>query len=179
MTLDEMRAKVQSMLVELLGHVELSQDGTFSVAHESTRIFVRAATFGQGTAVSIYALTNIDVPASPELYRYVAEKADAYVLGHLGARENDGKVTLVFRHTTLGEQLDKEELRIGLVAVATTANELDDEIKARFGGRTFNEQAVQPGEPSAAQVAAPEAVAHSVEATTATKEEAEETGGYL
>ncbi len=42
-------------------------------------------------------------------------------------------------HSLLGEYLDPEEFKVALYMVAGIADKLDDEIKAKFGGRFFHE----------------------------------------
>ena len=140
---EAMRRKVEEMLTQFLGIVQVDRSGTFTFPHESTRVFVNVRPFrGESTLVNVFAYTNIAVPATPDLFRYVATHADDYIFGHLGARqEEDATVTIIFRHTLLGEHLDPEELRAAVGAVAITADELDDEIRSRFGGRVFQEPA--------------------------------------
>lgn len=77
-----------------------------------------------------------DVPASADLYEYVALHADDWVFGHLCAARDDASGTLVLslRHTLLGESLDRVELVEAVKALSATANELDDSLRRRFGG---------------------------------------------
>ena len=46
---------------------------------------------------------------------------------------------LVLGYTLLGEFLNRTELEVAIAAVGATADDYDDVIKARFGGRTFAE----------------------------------------
>jgi hypothetical protein len=48
--------------------------------------------------------------------------------------EDKGKVQIIFEVTIPGDNLDPGELKQALVAVAITADVLDDELKAKFGG---------------------------------------------
>jgi hypothetical protein len=132
-----MRQQVQRILARQVGSIQVTADEEFSFAYESTRVFVRVDPFGEsGTSVSVYAVTNVDLPPSPELFRYVATEGSSWIFGHLGAGESeDGTVTTTFRQTLLGEYLDPQELRAAVIAVATTADDLDDQIKERFGGK--------------------------------------------
>jgi hypothetical protein len=132
-----MRQQVQRILARQVGSIQVTADEEFSFPYESTRIFVRVDPFGEnGTTVSVYAITNADIPPSPELFHYVATEGSSWTFGHLGAGEaEDGTVTTTFRQTLLGEYLDPLELRAAVVAVATTADDLDDQIKERFGGK--------------------------------------------
>jgi len=41
-------------------------------------------------------------------------------------------------HSLLGDRLDADELVNAVEAVGAMANQLDDELQPRFGGRKFN-----------------------------------------
>lgn len=132
------RDRVQGMLTDLLGTVEIDSEGDFTFRNESARLFLRVVPWGEGESVlSIRAFTNMGVPSSPELFRFVAMH-DKYVFGHLSATEEDGEVTVSFDETLLGDFLDPKELETAVFAIALGANDVDDEIKSRFGGRTFH-----------------------------------------
>jgi hypothetical protein len=138
--------KVQRYLVELFGGVQVDRDGDFTVRHGSTQVFVSVRPFHEAnTAVKVFAPINFDVPASAELFHYVATRG-SYPFGHLRCSEQDGKVVVTFGHTLLGEFLDPDELKVALFTVAGLGDGLDDEIKAKFGGRLFHEEA--PGDPA-------------------------------
>lgn len=130
------RDRVQRMLARLLGGVQVGADGEFSFPFETTRVFVRVDPWqDQWTVVSVYAITNLGVPPSPELYKFLATE-DRWWFGHVSAaEEEDGTLLVTFRHTLLGDFLDPEELRIAVGTVAVTADEIDDEIRNRFGGQ--------------------------------------------
>jgi hypothetical protein len=139
-TVEATRAAVQRMLTDLLGRVEVDADGDFSFRVESARVFIGVVPFPEKdtTIVNVFSHTNIDVPPTPELFRHIAVESDEWLFGHLGATEEDGAVTVTFSHRLLGGFLDPEELEIAVLAVATTANRIDDEIQRRFGGRLFH-----------------------------------------
>ena len=141
MNIVETRDRVRYILTDLLGTVEVDRDGEFSFRHDSARIFVGVRPFDEGTVVEVRAYTNIGVPPSPELFEYVALNANAYVFGHLGAFEDgEGEIVVIFSHRLLGDYLDPEELKVAVAAVASTADEVDDEIQERFGGRLFHQE---------------------------------------
>jgi hypothetical protein len=140
----ETRDGVASMLAGIVGRVELDADGDLSFPHESTRIHVGVRAFGEGShVVNVYAITNVDVALSPELYRYVATHGSDWVFGHLALIEGeDGKGLLIFRETLLADYLDAGELQTAVVMVAITADQVDDQIKEQFGGRLATDAAV-------------------------------------
>jgi hypothetical protein len=134
--ISETRDRVASMVANLVGRVELSPDGTLSFPYETTRVFVGVRPWGEGsTVVSVYAITNVDLEPSPELHEYVALHTDDWVFGHLVMSVSEGKAAVGFSHSLLGDRLDAEELHTAVAAVAVTADEVDEQIKERFGGR--------------------------------------------
>lgn len=135
-----LRDKVQRILAEELGSVEIDKDGDWSVRNGSSRTYISVKEWGEDeTAVSLWAFTNRDVPRTPELYKFVA--TSSYVFGGLEVWDRDDESTsiVVFRCTLLGDFLDPAELMNALGCIASTADKVDDEIKTRFGGTRFHE----------------------------------------
>ena len=131
--------KVQRYLTDLLGNVQIDRDGDFNFRQGSAHVFVRVAPLGdERTFVAVWAQTNHEVPSSPELFKYIAT-GNQYRFGYLQCREEDGKVSVAFTHRLLGDFLDPDELKMTVVLVAQSADEIDDEIMTKFGGRKFHE----------------------------------------
>ena len=63
----------------------------------------------------------------------------ARAVGHDSLDVTDGRGTLVLRHTLLADYLDEPELSNAVRAIAFTADEIDNELKAKFGGRLASE----------------------------------------
>ena len=79
-----------------------------------------------------------EVQASPELFRWSAVEGQQYLFGSVTVVEMpDGTFLLLFDHTLLGDYLDRPELMGALGALATTGNDLDDELQTKFGGKRF------------------------------------------
>jgi hypothetical protein len=143
--LDQLKLKVQRILADEGLNVRLGKDGDYLVPWESTMVIVRPIQQQSNDPekpgrliVQIVALMNQNVPVSPALYEWLARTADAYMIGHVGMAEpKEGKVDLVYREALLGSVLDPEELINALIAVATVADDLDDEVKTKFGGERF------------------------------------------
>lgn len=134
------KEKVQRYLTDLFGSVSIDRDGDFYVRNGSTMVFISVVPGGEKySLVRIFAPVLREVPESPACYKYVATANGRFVFGSLSAREAGGKLDLMFGHALLGEYLDPEELSSALSAVAITADAIDDEIKAQFGGVRFNE----------------------------------------
>jgi hypothetical protein len=132
--------KVQRFLLEVLNTVSIDRDGDFTFREGSTRLFISVQPFGVASAsVRIVAPIISEAPASPELYKFIACEG-SYKFGHLTCQEKDGKVSILFNHTLLGDFLDPDELKLTAFLMARTADELDDAIVTTFGGRKFHEE---------------------------------------
>ena len=138
------KAKVQEFLADGWS-AKLHGDG-YVLELESAVLEVRVAQREDTPdgPVTIYLSSPFlwDVPATPEVFKYVALNADNYTFGHLSAYEDDhGSLTLYFSHTLLGDYLDQEELDAAVGAVLISANDLDDELQKQFGGtKTFDDK---------------------------------------
>jgi len=133
------REKVQRYLTDFLGTIQIDRDDRITFRHGSARVFVSVAEFGPDkTVVRITAPTNSEVTPTPDFYHYVATE-NKYVFGSMVAVESQGKAGVLFKHSLLGDTLDPDELLLAVGLVAGTADEIDNEIKSRFGGRVFHE----------------------------------------
>ncbi len=134
-----LRDRVQDILLDAMERVEIDRDGDFSFAHGSTRVFVRVLDGPGSGAVSVWAVTNVAVPSSPELFEFIATNADAWLFGHLSAHAAaDGTAAVILSHRLFGDFLEDEELVATLSVVASTADEIDEDIQQRFGGEIFS-----------------------------------------
>ena len=136
------RSEVQHILVDMFGKIEVTRENEFTFPYGSTRVFIDV--FGvdeSSSVVNVYAVTSVDVPPSEQLFRFLALNADAALFGHLGAVEREGVVDIVFSHRLLGDHLGTEELKRTVATVAGAANEVDDVITERFGGRRYRDVA--------------------------------------
>jgi hypothetical protein len=114
--------------------VEQDDEGNASVPWGSARVFITVETFDQDEAVVKACATVVQgAKPTPELFHHVATHQSE--VGHLAAvEEPDGTATITFSHSLLGEFLNPAELRLTIVAVAHTADQLDDALAAQFGG---------------------------------------------
>ena len=136
----------------MVGTVEVTKENEVTFPFGSTRIFIDLFALDEASSVvNVYAIATIDVPPSEALFRFLALNPDAALFGHLGAVEREGVIDVLFSHRLLADSLDKEELEQTVATVATTANEVDDVIVQRFGGRRYRDvvqQAAPPEKPS-------------------------------
>ncbi len=147
--------KVQRFAKQLFNTVQLNDDGSLSVPYESTHVFIEVfdmtsddADFNafrrendlSFTTVSIWAMVLMDVKPNNELYKWVAIDGQDYMLGGFKLVVlDDGLVNVVYRAAVSGDNLDAGELKGALLAVATSADEMDETLKSRFGGKTVDD----------------------------------------
>jgi hypothetical protein len=132
--------KVQTYLRELVGSYEVDSDGDYTFRDGSARIFVSVREMVEHAYVEIYSILTVDIPETPEIYEYVATKSGSYYFGGLGVRKQpENGVRVILSHGLMGDYLDPEELKLAVVLLARTADELDTEIRERFGGTTFHD----------------------------------------
>ncbi len=134
---EELREHVSGLLRATLGGHEVDAFGNITFTHEDARVFVTVAGSPVGPQVGIFSVTNLDVPFSADLGHFLLTINHTLGFGAFSYEPEHQAVWL--RHTLLGGTLDLPELQTAVVAVATTAARLDDEIRERFGGRTFQD----------------------------------------
>lgn len=79
-----------------------------------------------------------NVPESDELYKWIAVEGTGYRIGCVEAfPEEDGTVFLVYKYSLLADYLDEAELENALWSVLYTADNLDDELQQKFGGKRY------------------------------------------
>ena len=147
--------KVTRFAKEVFNVVMIDDDGDLVIPYESTKIFIRVferevaseneAFWNENqlsrTAVYVWAPTIFDVKPSNELYKWVATEGADFFYGHCKVTSfgDKGNVQVIFEITIPGDSIDPGELKQALLSVATTADDLDDELKAKFGGKRIED----------------------------------------
>lgn len=140
MSVLELKERVRSILTDMLGLIEIDQDGDFRISIDSAAVFVRVVELEDLNVIHIFSQVLTEVPLSGELYRWVATEGQQFLFCNASVREVDDHTGVVeFQYNILGDYLDAEELRMAVRAVVSVAEEKDDELQARFGGRRFFE----------------------------------------
>ncbi len=137
----ETKDRVQRFLTQL-GQVTIDDKGRYSMRNGSARIFVEVSELGDQTWVSLVCPLLLQVPTSPALYEYVALHADDYKYGTLSLGlnpENSGEAMILFTYGMLGTTLDPDELKLAVALLADTADDLDNQLQDKFGGRPFHD----------------------------------------
>lgn len=135
----QVREKVQRILTDALGSVSIDSDGDFFVRFGSTVVFVHVEGIDEeATMIESFAIVLDDVKLTPEVYRWAATEGQRYRFGRAAVVEGDAGVgRILANHTLLGDFLDPEELKWAVIATGRLADDLDDELQGRFGGKKF------------------------------------------
>lgn len=161
---DELRAYVGGLLRAMLGGYEVDAFGNMTFTAEGARIFVTVGPGPLGPHVGVFSITNIGVELVPDLAAFLLRTNHRMAFGAFSYEPEQGGIWL--RHSLLGGTLDGPELRGAILSVASTASQVADLIRDRFGGSSFGDE--------------PEAVQRSVHPPEPTDDgDAVNAGGYL
>lgn len=141
-TVDQVKTKVLRMLSQHMD-VRLDDDGDVLIRHESAVCWVSVSQWGTPTndghdiIVAVRAPIIWEAKRTAALYEWVATEGQAFVIGNAACTpDTDASLTNVFlKHNLIGDNLDEPEIVHAVRLVLTTANQLDDELVRKFGGR--------------------------------------------
>jgi hypothetical protein len=137
--LDVARARVESVLRSMFPEVIELDDGGHAVDVGSVRVFAQTRMVDASAMVRVFSITNVDVPLdNPALAPFLLGINFTLALGRFSVDAANRAVWC--DHVLTAHELDDSSLARAIAAVAATADRYDDEIKARFGGRTFREE---------------------------------------
>lgn len=153
--LDEVKAKVFKFTKEIFPKAELDRDGDVTFEFQSTKVWIDVKTMSRPdetkikefvaqhklpqTMVRIRAVLVADVPRLPALFQYVATDSRRN-LGSISVILDDaGTCDLFFMYSLAGDDLTAGELKHAAFIVASVANQLDDEVQQKFGGKRWTE----------------------------------------
>jgi hypothetical protein len=146
-TADETSQKLQRILVGEFNDVRLTKGGGFSVPLGSSTAFVEPLDWAPDkegnprSLVRIWAPLGRDVTATPELYQWAATDGQALWFGRVAVRpgKDGGPALVVLDHTLLGDYIDPEEVVSAVYAVMSSADDLDEVVHDRFGGKRYTD----------------------------------------
>jgi hypothetical protein len=134
-----LRELVETTLAGTGGYL-VDDHGSYVVGMQSARTFIVPTWLENGmTVLRVFAITNLGVPVTAELTRWLLDMNRQFVFGAFALDVENGAVW--FNHNLLGSFAAPEELEATIGAVIETADRFDDEIKNRFGGRLYVEAA--------------------------------------
>lgn len=132
------RARIEQVLTAMFPQVGTLPDGGYAVDAGSVRVFVGVRQVEGIVLVRVFAITNLDVQVDGDLPRFLLQQNFQMALGRFSLDPEQRSVW--FDHVLGTEDLDDGTLARTIAAVAQTADRYDDQIKERFGGRTFREE---------------------------------------
>jgi hypothetical protein len=147
--------KVQRFAKQLFNSVQIEDDGSLGIPYESTHILIEVYDLSSNdaemntfrkendlsfTMVTVYAFVLFDVKPSDELYKWIAIDGQNFDYGGFKVvLREDGFANVIYRTAISGDSLDAGELKDALLSVAFTADNHDEELKSRFGGKTVED----------------------------------------
>jgi T3SS (YopN, CesT) and YbjN peptide-binding chaperone 1 len=135
----KVREMIEETLESMIDRYVVDDFGSYVFGFDSARVFVVPTWVEDGPCViRVFAITNMDVPISAALTSYLLEKNLEFVFGGFALDVPRGAVW--FNHNLLGEFTTPEAFEATVAAVAETANEYDDVICERFGGRLYTDE---------------------------------------
>ena len=148
-TVEVTTQKVQRILIDGFNDVRLRKGGGFFLEVGSSGAFVEIHSWtpdsdgNPRSLVFIWAPLGRDVPKTPELFHWAAVDGQQYRIGSVSVLEDQDKTKdtcfLQFDHTLLGDYLDPAELVTAVGAVMYTADDLDEVVHTRFGGKRYSD----------------------------------------
>lgn len=146
-TAEETGRKVQRILAAEFNDVRLTKDGGFAVEYGSSVTFIEPIDWvpdsdgSSQSLVRVWAPIGRDVKPTPEMFRWAATEGQDKLFGSVTVLEGkDGEgCLLMFDHTLLGDYVDPAELTTAIYAVLFTADDLDDIVHDRFGGKRYTD----------------------------------------
>lgn len=136
--MDATRARVEAVLRQMFPEVMELADGGYAVDAGSVRVFVQARLVDAAVMVRVFSITNVDVAIDEGLAPFLLGLNFTLALGRFSV--DAPKRAVWCDHVLTADELDDTTLARAISAVASTADRFDDEIKDRFGGRTFREE---------------------------------------
>ena len=149
--------KVQRYAKQFFNVINIDDDGDLRITYESTHVILSVIELDtsnldaieyrknndiSATVVNIFALVLFDANVSNELYKWIATEGQSFDYGafrvHIDS-ENPKKCNVQYQYRLAGDHLDPGELKGALAAVAFTADNEDDELQKKFGGKKWSD----------------------------------------
>ena len=125
------------------GPYEVLENGLYRIREGSAQVLISVNLLGNGKAfvrVYSYALREVKKAGNEAMFEDFCKLNEEWVFGKIYWREKPetpGLGWVMIEHILLAEYLDYEELASGIGCLAYLANEYDDRLKAKYGGKRF------------------------------------------
>ena len=135
LTQEEAYTKVGAYLSMMFGAGNINREGDtgYSFMFGSARIVITVYPWKKDNAlVDILSFVVSAATRSPELMAYLLEINTRLTFGSLSLNE---KNSVLLHHALVGKTFDRTELEAAVQEIARIADDYDDEIVSRFGGK--------------------------------------------
>ncbi|MEO0539650.1 MAG: YbjN domain-containing protein [Cyanobacteria bacterium P01_A01_bin.105] len=127
--------RIAPWMTDLFGEsaVAFEDEPLFIITIGSAVASTRVVPWGDDEAlITTRAYVVTDVEVTPELGYYLLRANDGIYFGRFALDSEDD---IVFEHSLVGSTCDRIELRHSVTTVVRLADDYDDEIVARWGGK--------------------------------------------
>ncbi len=132
--------KVGPWVRELFGKLASRRDDRPVIRILQGSAYAQVGVFAWGESDAIITTRAYVVSGAmltPEMMYYLLRENEGMPFGAFGV-DKDGDI--LFEHSIVGSTCDKKELEASVIAVLRTADEYDDQIVERWGGRRALDQ---------------------------------------
>ena len=135
-----LNTKVANLLREALPDVDFVEEGPgdWGARNESVliRVVVNTEDFPDRPFVDVLAFVLLGVKDDLNLYKYLmTEKSYIFNKWEVEAGEENGTINLYLTARVLIDDLDASELGFAIMSTAVIADDIDEEIQKKFGGK--------------------------------------------
>ena len=140
--LNTLHEKVMRYLKEMKISFEVSKE-FYRVKHKSTAVIVHPiqwrenATFLRVLAV---VLSNVQKKGNEAMFEEFSDINNGKIFGKIywmPDKDDKNNGNIYYEHCLLGETLDFDEFENALVSMALIADDLDDKLQSKYGGKRF------------------------------------------
>jgi hypothetical protein len=132
---EEVYTRVGRFMKELFGDMVFVRDDAPIYGIRFGSAFIQVSVYPWGDAdstITTRAYVVYGAELTPELMKFLLRKNEEMRFGAFGI---DGEGDIEFEHTIVGATCQKEELKASVYTVMKVADQLDDEIVAKWGGQ--------------------------------------------
>lgn len=135
-------AKVERYLKKM-GTYQVLEGGFYRIQEGSAQVLIRVLSFSNGqpfVRVLSPVLREVKKAGNEAMFEEFSQLNNNWIIGKIyWAQKEDtpGFGFVMIEHCLLGAFLDYEELLASIQCLAIVADEFDDKLKAKFGGKRF------------------------------------------
>lgn len=136
--LSSVTTKVENILKKEFNGFNTAANGWMQIPYETTNVSISCHDFSGSVVVRVTGVINSNCKFKKDIYEWIAKKNLDLIFGSIIHTDVSGGGNLTaIQCNILGDNLDSDELMTAISCAATTANELDEEFQANFGGKRF------------------------------------------